>query len=304
MKRKSTPTQHKEHQQDAALATADTVLVGIDWADKAHEFHLVTPDQKVKHGEFKQAPEDIAHWIATLRTQYPDARIEICIETSRGALINGLLEHNVKIFPINPNALAKYRESFKHGGGKSDFVDARLILKFLADRRESLRPLTPNQPLTRQLAALAQDRRNLVQQRVELANQLTSTLKTYFPAALELRPAKIYADFMVKFLSKFSSLHLAQAAGKAKLRKYFFGVGAKQKAEDRIETLIQANHLTTDEVLVATASRKVRAICGMLKSINESIQGYVQELKEAVTKHADYEIMASSPARSPRPKRG
>jgi len=79
-----------------------------------------------------------------------------------------------------------------------------------------------------------------VQQRVELANQLTSTLKTYFPAALELRPAKIYADFMVKFLSKFSSLHLAQAAGKAKLRKYFFGVGAKQKAEDRIETLIQA----------------------------------------------------------------
>ena len=200
MKRKSTPTQHKEHQQDAALATADTVLVGIDWADKAHEFHLVTPDQKVKHGEFKQAPEDIAHWIATLRTQYPDARIEICIETSRGALINGLLEHNVKIFPINPNALAKYRESFKHGGGKSDFVDARLILKFLADRRESLRPLTPNQPLTRQLAALAQDRRNLVQQRVELENQLTSTLKTYFPAALELRPAKIYADFMVCLL--------------------------------------------------------------------------------------------------------
>ena len=33
----------------------------------------------------------------------------------------------------------------------------------------------------------------------------------------------------------------------------------------------------------------------MLKSINESIQGYDQELKEAVTKHADYEIMASFP---------
>ena len=33
----------------------------------------------------------------------------------------------------------------------------------------------------------------------------------------------------------------------------------------------------------------------MLQSINESIQGDDQELKEAVTKHADYEIMASFP---------
>ena len=48
-------------------------------------------------------------------------------------------------------------------------------------------------------------------------------------------------------------------------------------------------------MLITTASREVRAICGMLKSINESIQGYDQELKEAVTKHADYEIMSSFP---------
>ena len=105
MKRKTTPQQTADNALDAALACDDSILVGIDWADKAHEYHLVTPDGQVKHGEFKQAPESIAHWIASLKQQHPDAQIEICIETSRGALINGLLEHDVKLFPINPNAL-------------------------------------------------------------------------------------------------------------------------------------------------------------------------------------------------------
>ena len=295
MKRKTTPQQTADNALDAALACDDSILVGIDWADKAHEYHLVTPDGQVKHGEFKQAPESIAHWIASLKQQHPDAQIEICIETSRGALINGLLEHDVKLFPINPNALAKYRESFNHGGGKSDFVDARLIFKFLVDRRQSLRPLTPNEPLTRRLAALAQDRRNLVQHPVELANQLTSTLKTYFPAALALDPAKVYADFMVRFLISFSTLQLAQSAGPTKLRNYFFGVGAKQKAQDRIETIMAANPLTTDEVVVSTCSRKVRSLCGLLKSINQSIGQYDREIKELVKQHADYAILASFP---------
>ena len=295
MKRKTTARQAADNAEDSRLAQANTILVGIDWADKAHEYHLVTPEGNVEHGEFKQAPDSIAHWIAWLKQQHPNAQIEVCIETSRGALINGLLEHDVKLFPINPNALAKYRESFNHGGGKSDFVDARLIFKFLASRRKSLRPLTPNEPLTRRLAALAQDRRNLVQHRVELANQLTSTLKTYFPAALALEPAKIYADFMVKFLISFSTLQLAQSAGKTKLRKYFFGVGAKQKAEDRIETLMSASPLTTDEVVVSTCSRKVRSICGLLKSINQSIGEYDREIKALVKQHADYSIVASFP---------
>ena len=295
MKTKQNPRQDLE---DSALAVRGTVLIGIDWADKLHAWHRVDADGNVSRGELKQSPVDIARWIQSIKQQCPESRIEICIETSRGALINALLEHDVTLYPINPNALASYRKSFAHGGGKSDRVDARLIFQFLAARRNSLRSLSQNEPLTRKLAALSRDRRQLVQQRVKLSNQLKATLKTYFPAAIELDAAKMYADFMVAFLLKYPSLEAAQKAGATRIRKYFFGVGSKAKAQQRVELLCEARPLTTDEVSISTCSRKVQAICSMLKSLNQSIRQYDSELKELVVTHDQYEFVASLPGAS------
>ena len=286
MKRKSNATENRE---DSAHALPNTVLIGIDWADKVHAWHSVDPSGNVAHGELEQTPTAIGQWIASIKQRCPDASIEICIETSRGALVNALLEHDVTVYPINPNALASYRKSHAHGGGKSDRVDARLILHFLAERKSSLRPLVQNSPLTRKLAALSQDRRQMVEHRVDLSNELKSTLKTYFPAALELKPAKMYADFMVAFLLKFSSLSAAQKAGATKLRKYFFGVGAKAKAQTRVELLCDAKPLTTDDVVVSTCSLKVETICAMLVALNRSIREYDKQLEELVVTHTDYQ---------------
>ena len=295
MKRKSNVSRQRE---DSVHALPGTVLIGIDWADKVHAWHCVDPNGNVSHGELEQSPTAIALWIASIQHRCPDARLEICIETSRGALVNALLEHDVTVYPINPNALASYRKSHAHGGGKSDRVDARLIMQFLAERRSSLRPLVQNSPLTRKLAALSQDRRQLVEHRVDLSNELKATLKTYFPAALELKPAKMYADFMVAFLLTFSSLDAAQKAGAAKLRMYFFGVGAKARAEARVELLCEAKPLTTDSVVISTCSLKVESLCAMLASLNGSIRKYDKLLEELVVTHGDYEIVASFPGAS------
>ena len=59
-----------------------------------------------------------------------------------------------------------------------------------------------------------------------------SLLKAYFPAILLMKPAQIYADFVVRLLLKYPTLGDVQAAGPTKLRKLFFGLGAKDK--DRI----------------------------------------------------------------------
>ena len=110
----------------------------------------------------------------------------------------------------------------------------------------------------------------------------------------------MYADFMVSFLIKFSSLEQAQSAGKTRLRKQFYGIGARHKAEERVELLLNALPLTTDEVVISTCSRKVRAICALLKSLNHSIRQYDAELKELVKQHADYTIVASFPGAATR----
>ncbi len=129
-----------------------SVLVGIDWADKEHAFAIRTPEGKLHLGSFKHSPATIREWIEAWNNRYPNLAIEICIEASRGSLINALREFPyVKIYPVNPKALANYRGAFAHGGGKNDPVDARLILKFIEQNREHLRPLQQDSPETREL---------------------------------------------------------------------------------------------------------------------------------------------------------
>jgi hypothetical protein len=130
------------------------------------------------------------------------------LETSRGALINSLLQYPlVTVYPVNPDALANYRKTFNHGGGKSDPVDARLILQYLQHYRTQPRPLQIDQPLTRELASLC----------------------------------------IVTLLLKFTTLKETRIAGRTKLRNFFFGIGTKASAEARIEILMNAKPLTTDD---------------------------------------------------------
>lgn len=237
-----------------------TILVGIDWADKLHAFHATGPDGSQWAGNFKQSPQAVLAWLVDLQAHFPNTNaVEICLETSRGAIINALLQYpNIIIRPVNPQALANYRKAFHHGGGKSDPVDAQLILQYLQHYRAKLLPLRRDQPLTRELGTLCEDRRRLVQQRVRLANELISLLKLYFMVILELKPANIYANFIVKLLKRYPTLELIQAAGPTKLRKLLCGIGSKE-------------------------------------TLNQSIKDYDTEIKRLVRTHADYPIFASLP---------
>ncbi len=276
--------------------TSPTVSIGIDWADKLHAFHLLGPDQAEQFGTCEQDAQTIDAQLAQWRVAYPGSTFEIAIEQTKGPLISALLKHaDIVIYPVNPAASASYRKAFKHGGGKNDPTDAMLLCQYLQHYRDQLRPLRHEQPLTRELAALAQDRRRLVDQRTALCNELKDVLKRYFPEVLKLGAAKIYADFLLAFLIKYPSLGQAKKTGATRLRKFFIGAGAKRKAEERVQLLLEATSLTDDEVLVRTCGRRVVALTRMIQTYKQQIKIYDNEISELVCQHADYEIYASLP---------
>ena len=275
---------------------AETIRVGIDWADGEHEYVMMDPQGAVHRGSFEQSPEGIATLLGSWQRDFPNVIVEVCLETSRGPLIHGLLEYpHVRIYPVNPHALANDRKAFAHGGGRTDPVDASLILRFLLHYRQELRELKPNSPLTRELSLLCEDRRQLVEQRVVLAQQLRTLIKGYFPVVLHLDPAKIYADFILRLLQKYPTLQHVQAAGRNKLRKLFFGCGPKNKIEERLDRLLSGQPLTRDEVILRTSTRKVQAICHQLLSLNEAIRGYDREIKRLLRQHPNYCLVKALP---------
>jgi len=273
------------------------VCVGIDWADREHVYHLISPDGQVIKGTFMQDADQIHGLIEFWRQRFPDSGFQISLEQNRGALIIALtMFEDVRIFPVNPAALASYRKAFAHGGGKNDPTDAQLLCQYLLHYRDQLRPLKRDEPLTRELASLGEDRRRLVDLRVAQANELRAVLKLYFPVILALGAAQMYAHFLIRLLMKYPTLEDAQKAGATKLRKLFFGLGTRHNVEQRIQLIIDARPLTTDAVTIRCGARRVTAIVQMIHTLNEQIDEYDHSIRRLVKTHPDYHIVRSLPA--------
>lgn len=215
------------------MNTENLIIVGVDWADTDHVYHLISLDKEPLTGKVIQDPKAIDDLVQAWRKRFPAATFAVAVETTKGPLITVLLRYDdVVIYPINPAALASYRKAFAHGGGKNDPSDAMLLAEYLRHYIEKLRPLRQDDPLTREIASLAEDRRRLVDQRTAHCNEFKAVLKRYFPVVLQLQAAKIYADFVIRFVLKYPTLAAAQKAGASRLRKFFYGVGAKQRSKN------------------------------------------------------------------------
>ena len=180
--------------QSKNSAHNDVVVIGIDWADSLHAWHCIGPELKQTAGTLVQDPAAIEQIIATWKKSHPGAVLAIAIEQAKGPLINALLKYDgLEIYPVNPAALASYRKSFRHGGGKNDETDALLLARFLHNYRELMSPLRPDDPITQELADLAMDRRKMVQQRVRMANQLPNA--TCHKCHLRIDMSPLYRHF-------------------------------------------------------------------------------------------------------------
>ncbi len=273
------------------------VVIGIDWADRKHDFHLIDAQGNQHADDFQQTPEAIDDWVAGLRETYPKATFHICIEQSKGALISALLMHEcIRIFPINPTQLANYRKAMSHGGAKNDPNDARLLSQFLWHYRDQLRLLEPGDQATRKLAILSQDRRCIVDQRTAIALELKATLKQYFPLVLQLVQSKVYAQFICRLLLKWPTLEKLQRAKSTTLRKFFYGQNLRgDHIETKLERIAQAKPLTQDSAILETYARRVQRLAKLLLVDAEVIDGYDREIEKLLHAHADFKIVASLP---------
>ena len=142
------------------------------------------------------------------------------------------------LYPINPKQLANYREAFRPSGAKDDPVDAELLCQFVSLHHESLRPWHPDDELTRKLALLCEKRRQAVDARSALSNQLKSELKQYFPLALALLDNDLSTALAADFLLQWPNFASLKKASAHKLRKFFYGHHSRreQKLQTRLGT--------------------------------------------------------------------
>ena len=279
-----------------------TACVGLDWADQEHAYKLQAPGwSRPAGGTVKHTSESLVEWIGRLRQQFPEGKIAIAVEQSRGALAFLLMRFDFLIlYFINPKSLAKFREVFRVSGAKDDPDDAGCLLSMILLHRDKLRPWIPDDPQTRKLRLLTEYRRQFVDRRTALTNQLTSMLKNYFPQSLSWI-ADLTSTMASDFLTRWPALEAVKKARPTTLRKFYHEHHSRsaEVIERRIGEIAQATPFTEDSAIIDPCVLAVQTIIQQIPVLNAAIEKFDQQIQTLFAAHPDRGIFSSLPGAGP-----
>jgi len=160
------------------------VTCGIDWANDDHAVCVCDmAGTVVRRFTVRHTSEGLVELVRRLRKA--DAS-EVAIERHDGKVVDALLEAGLTVVVISPNQLKNLRGRYGSAGNKDDRFDAFVLADTLRTDRARLRPLLPDSPATVTLHQTCRARKDLVQHRVAVCNQLRAHLKIAFPGAVGL----------------------------------------------------------------------------------------------------------------------
>ena len=271
--------------------------IGLDWADERHSVHLQPAEGKSEHYELEQKPAVLHDWVAQLQQRFGGGKIAVALEQRKGAVIHALLMYDCFVlYPINPKALARYREAFSTSGAKDDPLDSELLLDLVVRHRDQLRAWIPDTVESRTLQALCEQRRKLVNQRVALTNRITSLLKQYFPHALDW-VGDVASVQACDFLRRWPTLTAIQRARATTIRQFYRAHNCRTAAviEARLAAITSARPLTTDAAVVEPFSLSVQTYATQLRALIAAIQTFDDRIAEVFAAHADHDSFTSFP---------
>ena len=277
-------------------------LIGVDWADKKHDVCENPVGTTIFNDSIiSNKPESLHEWAMSLKKRYPNQSIAVGCELTKGPLIYALSKYNhLTLFSINPSTVAKYRKAFTHSGAKNDPSDARIQTDILSRHMDKLESIRPEPANVRALAQLLEYRRKVVQDRVDLSNRITATLKNYYPQALEWFKEKDTAIFC-DFLTKWPSLAAVKKARKQTLMNFFNTHHSRYVTvnEKRIEDIKSAMPLTNDLGVIEPNMILVEVLVPQLKGLIEAVERFDKEIKQRYKHQKDKVVFDSFPGAGP-----
>jgi transposase len=293
-------TTNPNPQRDPTLPSPQA-WIGLDWGDEKHHFVLQERDGRSQTGTLEHSAENLHRWLQELEQRFGGRPVRVGLETSRGAVIAAFLQYPwLEIYPINPVTSARYRRAFSPSGAKDDLPDAQICLELVRDHAAKLHPLQPQDPQTLKLAGLVEARRDMVDRRTALLNQLTSLLKSYYPQALALLD-NLNTLMAVAFLKRWPELISLKAAKPGVLKRFFYqhNVRSEELVQQRLDWIAQAVALTTDDARTSVAVLQLRQQVDQLAVFQKHVAGMDAEIKRAFADHPEANLFRDLPGAGP-----
>ncbi len=166
------------------------ITCGIDWAEGHHDVALVDADGRVVARS--RVGVDVAGFttLIELIAEHGGSpqQTPIAIETDKNLLVVALAGAGFTVYPINPRAVARYRERHAQAGGKSDPGDAAVLANILRTDLHMHRPLPSNSDHALAIKALARQHQEAIWAMHQTISRLRSVLLEFYPQAIQAFP--------------------------------------------------------------------------------------------------------------------
>ena len=164
------------------------LYIGIDWGAEQHYVHVL---DELGNTRLEQAiahqPQALASFAQQLAAEFPDALLQVAIETSNGPLVETLLAHSWEIYHLNPKQLDRFRDRFSPSGAKDDRRDAKVLASSLRTDSHAFQRVVPLGPMLMELREWSRIHDELTSEQGRLSNQLREQLARYYPQLLNLK---------------------------------------------------------------------------------------------------------------------
>ena len=219
----------------------------------------------------------------------------IGLENPRSRLVDFLAGRGYTVVLTNPNAISSYRQSRKPSRAKSDSADAQLIADYAREHHKSLQRIQIPHETIRELSLLLEDRDRLIQQKVRFSNQLTSTLKEYFPQALDAF-GSIDNKCTIQFLKRVDTFAQVKALSKKKREQLLKECGVCRKdSKERFHQAMNKPIYHISQAVVKTKTRLKQVIVTHLDLITQQIQEYETQIQSLMDDSPHGHIFQSLP---------
>jgi transposase len=271
----------------------DDRVAGIDWAKDDHAVAVVDAAGRTVE-RFT-----VAHTRAGLRELLRRlGRLqvgEVAIERPDGQVVEALLEAGTTVVVISPNQLKNLRSRYGQAGNKDDRFDAFVLADTLRTDRARLRPLTPDSPATLTLRATVRARKDLVNHRVALCNQLRAHLQTFYPAPVGLFH-ELDGLMSLKFLARFDCQDRADWLTPKRLAAFLAGIRyCGSTTPEAMHARITADAPGATGDTGSAAVHVTRALVAALQALIVQIDVLTDQITEQLHAHADGHIFRSLP---------
>ena len=277
-----------------APPTARHFFAGIDWASKTHAVCVVDGRGEIRaRFEIANTGKTFTGLVKRLTKLSVNG---VAIERCDGPLVEALLDADLTVFVVTPRQVKGLRSRYSGSGAKSDAGDAYLLADVLRTDRHRLTPLTQDSAATQVLRALSRTRKQLVESRVGLINQLAAELERCFPGAIGLF-ARLDSDVAIAFLRRYPTQHAASKLTQARFAAFLRRIAYCGRKP--VELLFARVHQAPPAGLSA-AEAEGHAVCvlALLRAIETSRREEREleaEIIERLDAHTDAHIFTSLP---------